>query len=450
MTDRDRTPRRPTVDEFMAIDPAALERAFSLFLLDEEDPPETETVQAVSVVEIDGPLEARAGWWWDGYSGSYGIVDRFKRAMADSETVAVVLKINSPGGACAGLLEAVDAMRAATTKPVVAFCEGAYSAGYTLATVAERIHVSRAGGVGSIGVIATAVSYEKALEKDGVAVAVVASGSQKTDLHPALPLSDAAVGRLRKRVNELAGMIADEVARARGMSRDDVLGLQAGMFYGQAARDAGLADAVGTLDGAIDAARGMANERAADAAKETAMAAMAAILGLAATATEAEVAARAGALRDLETALASATGETNPAKIVETVRAWKKDAAEAATLRERAEAAEGAERATYITDVLVAKGIADDDEATRRLHERSAKSDWAQYQKDFPRPSPAAKAAEQGARAGDEKRLARLPTPPKVVPTEPGDDDAKAAASVGMTVEKYRETQAQMRKDGVL
>jgi hypothetical protein len=36
------------------------------------------------------------------------------------------------------------------------------------------------------------------------------------------------------------------------------------------------------------------------------------------------------------------------------------------------------------------------------------------------------------------------------VPTEPGDDDAKAAASVGMTVEKYRETQAQMRKDGVL
>ena len=50
---------------------------------------------------------------------------------------------------------------------------GAYSAAYALASTADEIHCARTAGVGSIGVIATAVSYAGQLEKEGVAVAVV-------------------------------------------------------------------------------------------------------------------------------------------------------------------------------------------------------------------------------------------------------------------------------------
>lgn len=454
---RAREPRlfRPA-DEVLAIDPTALERAWSLFELDEDAPPATEQQGAVAIVDVAGPLESRAGWFWDGYSGAYGIADRFARAMADEGTAAVVLRIASPGGATSGLFEAVDAMRAAATKPVVAFCETAFSAGYALATVAERVVVSRAGGVGSIGVIATAFSYEKALEKEGVAVAVVASGAQKTDLHPALPLSDAAVARMRGRVTALAGMFADEVARARGTTREAVLGLQAALYHGQAAVDAGLADAVGSLDAAVGAARELVSQRAAEAAaKESEMAALAiaTMLGLAAAAPEAEVAARAGSLRDLESALASATGESSSAKILERVRAWKADAAEVAGLRERTEKAETAERSAYVAEVCAARNITD--EATRRVYERDAKANWTQFQTDFPRPS----AAEKAARAGDPQRLGRLPADPAgatlgaraqdtVVTVAAADEPTDAQlADAKMTRAQWNDTQARMRRD---
>lgn len=449
---RSREPRRPTPRDFMAIEPSALEQAFDL-LFDDADPPEPEHKDGVAVVGVDGPLESRAGWFWDGYGGEFGIVERFKAALADEATSSVVLRINSPGGATAGMLEAVDEMRAAAQaagKPVVAFADGqgAYSAGYALATVAERIYVGRAGGVGSVGVIATAASFEKALEKEGVSVAVIASGAQKTDFHPALPITEAAKSRLRARVNELAGMFADEVARARGLSRDAVLAHQAAVFHGQAAVDAGLADGVSTLSAAVDAARGLANERAAKAAKEQQMTAVATILGLAANATEAEVAARAGALRDTEAALAALTGESSPAKALSTAGQWKREAAEAAALRERVERAESAERAAYINDVMAAQALP---ASMRPVLERDARANWEQFQRDFPRPSQAEKAA-----AATQERLVstRVPSAPQARPadTTAGEDvpSAEELRFLGMTAEDFRKTQARMRANGVI
>ena len=49
------------------------------------------------------------------------------------------------------------------------------------------------------------------LKQQGVDVRVVSSGVEKTDGHPALPISDAAEGRLRARVGELSAMLFDEV-----------------------------------------------------------------------------------------------------------------------------------------------------------------------------------------------------------------------------------------------
>lgn len=248
-------------DEYMAIEPSALGRAFLFASPVDFEAPHAVDAGGVARVSVLGPLEQRAGAFWDGYGGDNGIVERFKAALADERSRSVVLAIDSPGGAVAGLLEAVDAMReakAAARKPVVAFAHGsgAYSAGYALASVADHVVVSRAGGVGSVGVIATAASLEKALEREGVAVAVVASGAHKKDMHPALPFSEAALGRYRARVNELAGLLADDVAKGRGMTREKVLGQQAALFYGRGAVDAGLADSVGTFaDAAAEATR---------------------------------------------------------------------------------------------------------------------------------------------------------------------------------------------------
>jgi ClpP class serine protease len=245
-------PQRVTAQEFMAIDPGALARAFPPSREDESRL--YQRVDSVALVNVRGPLESEAGWFWDGYRGPSGVKARVAAAMA-SDAASIVLCINSPGGAVAGLLETIDELRGSKRKPIIAYCEGAYSAAYALATLADRVIVSRAGGVGSVGVIATAVSYSEQLAKEGVAVAVVASGAQKTDLHPALPISDAAKTRLRTRVNELASMLAGEVARSRGTTAQKVLEMQAGVFYGTEAVASGLADAVGTLSDAITEAQ---------------------------------------------------------------------------------------------------------------------------------------------------------------------------------------------------
>jgi ClpP class serine protease len=353
------SPRRFTpAEEFLAIAPEALSAEHvvvvggegwdkaKLFTLD------TET--GIAEVSVVGPLDARALWMWDGYGGSTGVEARVKAALADARTKAVVLRFDSPGGVVAGLFECVDgllAAKASSGKPVVGLAEGsgAYSAAYALSTICDELQLSRTAGVGSIGVIATAASFAEKLAKDGIAVAVVASGSQKTDLHPALPLNEAAVKRLRTRVMDLAGLFAAEVARARGVSAEDVLALQAGIFHGEAALSAGLADRVGSLATAKQRAIELANARAKKAAQEKHMGALKAAIGLAEDASDEQVEQRAKALASIEKDLLAATGEKTADEAVAAVRANKLTASrfeavsnELAALKSRSDDDEGA------------------------------------------------------------------------------------------------------------
>lgn len=205
-----------------------------------------------AVVDVSGALAQRSSWFWQGYDE---IKDTFAQALADRETDGVLLRIDSPGGMCAGCFEAVAEMRQMASeagKPVVAYAdEMAYSAAYAIAAVADVIVLPASGGAGSVGVIAAYVDMSKAYEQMGVRVAVVASGSRKTDSHPAVPLTDAAIERLRSDVMTLAGIFFDHVAKSRGMTVEAVKALQAGTFLGQAAVDVGLADAVGGISEAL-------------------------------------------------------------------------------------------------------------------------------------------------------------------------------------------------------
>lgn len=350
----DRSPRRfKPADEYLALVPEALSAEHvsvwggsawdptRLFTLD------TET--GVAEVSVSGPLDPRAFWFFDGYAGDTGVEARAFAAFHDARVRAVVLRLDSPGGACSGLFECCDAiraMRASTGKPLVAFAEGsgAYSAAYALAATADEVHVSRTAGVGSIGVIATAVSYAGQLEKEGIAVAVVASGAQKTDLHPALPLGEAAVKRLRARVMELASLFFAEVGTSRGMSPDDVGALQAGCFYGEAAVASGLADRVSTVTEAGARARALADQKAAKAAKEQSMSALREALGLTAEATDADIEAKASRVAKVLAAVAAQLGTKDEDAIAPALAAVLTNAnraealgAENATLRVAAE-----------------------------------------------------------------------------------------------------------------
>jgi signal peptide peptidase SppA len=331
-TRTDRTPRRFQVDEdLLALAPAALERAFgpSVFFWDDQgdEPDEFDRVGSVAVVSIDGPLTQRGGWWWDGYES---IQRRLAAALADPKTTSVLLRINSPGGVCAGCFEAARSMRAAVDasgKPCVAYAdEAAYSAAYALASVADQIVLPPSGGVGSVGVIATYYDRTQMNAELGVNVQVLKSGAQKADGHPDVKLTNPVLERLQARVDQLAGMFAALVGERRSMTVDTVAALEAACLYGPDAVAKGLADQVGNLQDALALAASLAETNQRNATMKQ----MFAALGLPEDATEtqavakitslSERAARADELSRENAALGKAADESKKKVLIEQAR----------------------------------------------------------------------------------------------------------------------------------
>ncbi len=204
--------------------------------------PKNETIGALTVVTVRGVLDHH-----EGFGESYdALVKRWTAACEGGQKVA--LRIDSPGGVVSGLDECVGEMReiaASAGALTVAFADGmATSAAYALACSCDEIVTSRAGILGSVGVISSMVSYAAANEAHGVQVVTITSGEAKADGHPDSPITDDAIERERARVETFADQFFDLVSEARALDADEIRGYQAGLFVGRDALRAGLVDAV--------------------------------------------------------------------------------------------------------------------------------------------------------------------------------------------------------------
>ena len=184
-----------------------------------------------------------------------GIVAAVRAAAADPAVGSIVLSLDSPGGEVQGLLEAADAIRAArASKPIVAVAnENALSAAYVLAAAASRVVVPRTGYLGSVGVVVAHEDMSGALAQAGIKITLVHAGAKKVDGDPSQSLSPAALADVQARVDQAWTLIAESVAQSRkGLSVAAVKRLEAGVFRGEDAVKAGLADEVGTLASVVN------------------------------------------------------------------------------------------------------------------------------------------------------------------------------------------------------
>jgi capsid assembly protease len=213
------------------------------------------TNPTIAVIPIHGTLVRRTvGLEAESGLASYAaIAGQLDAALANPNTAAILLDIDSPGGESSGVFDLADRIRTtATSKPVWAVANDmAFSAAYALASGASRIFVSRTGGVGSIGVIAMHVDQSVKDAQDGVHYTAVFAGDRKNDLNPHEPISDEAHAFLQSEVNRVYGLFVETVAKHRGLKADAIKATEAGLFFGKDAISAGLADAVGTFDDAI-------------------------------------------------------------------------------------------------------------------------------------------------------------------------------------------------------
>ncbi len=209
----------------------------------------------IAVIPIHGTLVRRTlGLEVDSGLTSYqSIAAQLDAALADPRARAILLDVDSPGGEAGGVFDLADRIRAATRiKPVWAVANDlAFSAAYALASAANRVFVSRTGGVGSIGVIALHADQSEKDAQDGVRYTTVFAGAHKNDLNPHAPPSDEALATLQTEVNRVYDLFVATVAQHRGLPPERVRGTEAGLFFGQDAIAAGLADALGTREDAL-------------------------------------------------------------------------------------------------------------------------------------------------------------------------------------------------------
>ena len=214
-------------------------------------------VPNIAVISILGTLVRRTGAM-DAASGltSYASISaQINAAINDPNVDAVLLDIDSPGGEAGGAFDLADEIVSArSTKPIWALAnDDAFSAAYAIACSAERIYLTRTGGVGSIGVIALHVDQTQRDALDGYRYTAIYAGDRKNDLSPHLPLSNEASTTLQTEVDRLYEMFVSTVATNRGLDAQAVRDTQAGLFYAGDAIEAGFADAIGTADDALRA-----------------------------------------------------------------------------------------------------------------------------------------------------------------------------------------------------
>lgn len=205
-------------------------------------------IDGIAVIEIAGTLVHRGAWIGQssGLTSYEGIAAQLQAALSDPGVRGIALDIDSFGGEVAGAFDLADRIRAARSqKPVHAFvAEHALSAGYVLASQANRIILPRTGAVGSIGVVALHIDMSGALDQKGVAVTLIHAGAHKVDANPYQPLPEAVHDQMQRELEVVRFLFAETVAAGRGdrLTHASALATEAAVFRGAEAIAAGLVD----------------------------------------------------------------------------------------------------------------------------------------------------------------------------------------------------------------
>lgn len=272
------------LNEMWAMEEAALERLFLIAAREHEITDEAlEAYRAkslanaeravirdgVAVLNVEGALFPKANIM-TAISGatSYDMLMRDLYAARDAGAKALILNVDSPGGAVNGASELAQAIYDFRGQmPIIAYIGGTgASAAYWVASAADRIVCSDTALLGSIGVQATMSKKDDAKgEKSFTFI------SSQSPMKNAAPDTNQGASAIQSRVDALAQVFVETVARNRGVATETALlnfG-KGGIFVGKDAVEAGLADAVGSFESVLaDLASGSKPERGSSTRKQ--------------------------------------------------------------------------------------------------------------------------------------------------------------------------------------
>ncbi len=216
----------------------------------------------IAILDISGVMldKSQGGFGGNGNIASADkIVKQIKAIQKDLTIKAVVLKINSPGGAVTAadsIYQSLLELKRKRQIPIVSsFQSLAASGGYYIAMSSDYIFTNRMGITGSIGVIMSGYKYQKLLQKIGVEAEVYKSGPMKDLLSPTRPTTPEEKEIVQNLVNVIYQDFVSIVDKGRPkltlkeLSNTELT--DGRIFLGTQAVKNGLADALGVTDDAI-------------------------------------------------------------------------------------------------------------------------------------------------------------------------------------------------------
>ncbi|NPA48590.1 MAG: signal peptide peptidase SppA [Thermodesulfobacteria bacterium] len=206
--------------------------------------------EKVGVVEIKGLI-----------SEADQILKNLRVFRKDRNVKAVVVRIDSPGGAVGASQEIYrELKRLASEKPVVASMGSvAASGGLYVALGAPKILASPGTLTGSIGVMIQIPNVSKLLEKVGIEATVIKSGPYKDTGSLFRPLTEEEKALLYETIKDVYEQFVTAISEARKIPREKILEFADGrVFTGKQAKAWGLIDDFGNLEDAILLAAEMA------------------------------------------------------------------------------------------------------------------------------------------------------------------------------------------------
>lgn len=202
--------------------------------------------EKVGVVEIKGlVIDSRAA------------IKQLDRYREDRNIKAIVLRIDSPGGAVGPSQEILREVEKTKKKKKVVASLGtlAASGGYYIASGADLIMANRGTATGSIGVIMQFTNLEGLTKKLGLDFYNLKAGRYKDVGSPFRPMTKEEQAYMQGLVDNIYQQFLQDVARNRKIPLEKLRLLAEGKIYtGEEAKQVGLVDEFGNLPDAIEKA----------------------------------------------------------------------------------------------------------------------------------------------------------------------------------------------------
>ncbi len=215
----------------------------------------------IALVHIDGlilPGDVTDDAFGGAVAGGETIARAIRRARRNDSVQAIVLRVDSPGGAvtASDVIWREAALAAESMPVIVSMSDVAASGGYWIATAGTRVLADGATYTGSIGVTMGRYNLVGAYEKLGIANDAVTRGRNAGLFLDSQRLSAEQRVVIAESIDETYRAFLQKVADARNLGLEEVERLAAGRVWtGEQALEVGLVDEIGGLRAALSVAR---------------------------------------------------------------------------------------------------------------------------------------------------------------------------------------------------